>query len=172
MRAVADGWGVPLFVGEFGGSATTSNGAAYVRTNYERLDDALAGGAQWVFTPGWTPQAKDGWNGEDLSISTPDGVPRATFSPRPYPRRTAGTPTRFAVALPTSPAARSVELAWTHVPSAGSTELFLPAEAIFGSRAFSIVTGGDQLTCVAGTDLVRCSSPVAGPKTVRVVPAP
>jgi endoglycosylceramidase len=172
MRAVADGWGVPLFVGEFGATATTTNGPAYIRTNYERLDDALAGGAQWVFTPGWTPQAKDGWNGEDLSIALPDGTPRPTFSARPFPRRTAGTPTRFSAALAGAPGTRTVDLAWTHDPAAGSTELFLPADIVFGTRDITFTTTGAQLTCAAGGDLIRCSSPAAGPKTLRVTPAP
>jgi endoglycosylceramidase len=168
MRAVADAWGVPLFVGEFGATATTSNGPAYIRTNYERLDEALASGAQWVYTPGWTPTARDGWNHEDLSISMPDGTPRATFTPRPYPRRTAGTPTRFAVTLPSVPSARLVDFTWTHVPSAGVTEVFVPAQAVFGTPNLVVAPTGDQLACTVAGNLVRCTSPTAGAKQIRI----
>ena len=45
--------------------------------------------------PGSTPGRKDGWNGEDLAMLTPDGRPRPNFRPRPYPRYTAGEPHCF-----------------------------------------------------------------------------
>jgi endoglycosylceramidase len=166
MRSVAAAWGVPLFVGEFGAAAQTLNVEAYVRTNYERLDETLASGAQWVYTPGWTEERKDGWNDENLSIATPAGVPRANFTPRPYPRRIAGAPTSFRADL----AARTIDLYWQHDPATGSTELYVPAQAVFGQPTFTVTAYGEQISCSAGSDLVRCSSPLAGPKRVQITP--
>jgi len=167
MRGVAQAWGVPLFVGEFGAEAGVGNVGAYVRTLYEQLDRGLSSGAQWVFTPGWAPGRKDGWNGEDLSINDGAGAARANFAPRPYPRRVAGTPTRFAVALPADVAGRAVELDWQHDPGAGLTEIFVPARALFGTANLAIATTGGAV-CAAFDDRVRCAATGAGAVSVRI----
>jgi hypothetical protein len=156
---------VPLFVGEFGGAATTSNGRAYVALNYAELDETFASGAQWSFTPGWTPDQKDGWNDEDLSIVDGDGNPRATFVARPFPRRISGTPGHFFY----DEAGKSVELSWEHVPSTGETEIYVPGMALFGTSSLQVESDGG-VDCVVSGDYVRCGSPLAGPKLVRVVP--
>ena len=166
MRSVADAWGVPLFVGEFGGGADVSNVSGYVAALYDGLDAALAGGAQWVYTPGWTPALKDGWNGEDLSIFVGTGAPRANFVARPFPRRISGTPAHFFV--DSTPGARSLELSWEHVASTGATEIYVPFEALFGAAPVTIETSGEALTCSVAGDLVHCSSPVNGPKLVQL----
>jgi len=168
MSGVASAWGVPFFVGEFGASATTSNVAGYVASLYDALDAALVGGAQWVYTPAWTPAGKDGWNGEDMSIFEGTGAPRANFAARAFPRRVAGTPTYFFQ----DPGAGDVELTWDHVTQAGVTELYVPVEALFAGEPWAIDSFGAQLSCAAEVDLVRCSSPVSGPKLVRVHASP
>jgi endoglycosylceramidase len=168
MSGVASAWGVPFFVGEFGAAAATQNVTAYLASVYDGLDAALVGGAQWVYTPAWTPAGKDGWNGEDMSLAEGTGATRANFVARAFPRRVAGTPTYFFQ----DGVARDVELIWDHAPQAGTTELYVPVQALFGANPWVIDTGGDQLSCLAQADLVRCDSPVAGPKVVHVHAAP
>jgi hypothetical protein len=155
---------VPLFVGEHGVRTTTRNGPAYVRAVYDLLDRTLASGAQWVYTPGWTPERKDGWNREDLSIADPSGTPRAHFAPRAYPRRIAGTPTSFS-AIADASGATVIELQWQNDPAAGATELYLPAQAALAAPAAT----GAGLRCEMSDGLLRCTSPVAGTAQLRLV---
>jgi endoglycosylceramidase len=168
MRSLAQAWGVPLFVGEFGGSAQTVNGRAYVAANYDELDETLASGVQWNFTPGWTATHKDGWNDEDLSVVDGTGAARETLVPRPFPRRIAGTPGHFFVDSAGTPGERHVELAWEHDPATGVTEIYVPMLELFGTQTVSLRTDGAQLACVAQGDFVYCQSPVAGPKLVEI----
>jgi endoglycosylceramidase len=168
MSGVASAWGVPWFVGEFGAKPTTGNVGGYLAAVYDGLDAALVGGAQWVYTPGWTAAGKDGWNDEDLSVSEGTGATRANFVARAFPRRVAGTPTYFFH----DPIARDVELAWDHVAAAGTTELYVPVQALFGGQPWTIETLGDELHCSAQGELVRCTSPISGPKVVHVRASP
>jgi hypothetical protein len=160
----AGGWGVPLFVGEFGDPPSTDQIAGYIAVLYQRLDDKLASGTQWVVTPNWSATAKDGWNTEDDSIIDDHGQLRANFHPRPFARRVAGTPTRMAVTEP--PGRRALEVDWQHDPTAGATELYVAARAFFGSARVTLEATG--VACTESGDLVSCSSPVAGAKHVRV----
>ncbi len=58
MRSKADGWGVPLFVGEFGVPADARRAADYISLEYDRLDLCLASGrAMERYTPHWNEQA-------------------------------------------------------------------------------------------------------------------
>jgi endoglycosylceramidase len=165
MSGTATDWGVPLFVGEWGAPPSTDEVRGYVGAISHQLDRTLASSAQWAYTPGWTPAAKDGWNGEDFSIVDDSGATRANFVVRPYARRIAGTPTTLAVSDEPEPARNRLELAWRHDPAAGATEIFAPA-AWFGGE-FAIEADGD-LDCAAAADLVTCSSPTAGDKRVRL----
>jgi hypothetical protein len=96
------------------------------------------------------------------------GAPRANFVARPYPRRVAGTPTRFSVQLGTSDPL--VELDWTNDPGAGSTEIYIPAQALFGTASLAVTSEGAQLNCAAGSNQVRCGSPASGSMIVRIRP--
>jgi endoglycosylceramidase len=62
----------------------------------DRLDAALASGAQGIYTPTWTKQSREGWNGENFSFLDGSGTPRLNFRLRPYPRLTPGLPLPFA----------------------------------------------------------------------------
>lgn len=124
MNAKAAEWDVPLFLGEFGISATTINAGDYVHELYDHMDSRLASGAQWNYTPTWTEHAKDGWNAEDFTILDPQGRPRANLVPRPYPRATAGTPCGFRFWREGDAALASYT--WVADPSRGHTEIFLP----------------------------------------------
>jgi endoglycosylceramidase len=167
MDSKAEEWGVPLFVGEFGAPAPTAEVEAYMNALYRRLDDRFASGAQWVYTPGWTEAAKDGWNDEDLSIVDGAGKPRANFLVRPYAPKIAGAPTAFRVKAEGAPEEREIELEWEHDPAAGLTEVFVPA-AFFNAETVAIDTSGGGLQCFLDGLFMKCSSPIAGPKRARV----
>lgn len=121
LREKSVKWKVPMFLGEFGASETTGNGDDYIEGIYQWLDRNFISGAQWNYTPGWTPEKKDGWNGEDFSIVDEKGRLRSMFKPRPYPQKTAGTPVRF------SRGEDGFRYSWRNNPSLGSTEFFLPS---------------------------------------------
>jgi endoglycosylceramidase len=127
MTSTADEWGVPLFLGEFGMPSDVDNAGEFIAGIYDRLDACLASGAQWNYTPTWTEQLRDGWNGENFNILDHCGVPRPNFRPRPYPRLTAGIPLRFCyqevASIECSP---TLEFVWSHDPTRGVTELFVP----------------------------------------------
>ena len=84
MSGIAQSWDAPLFLGEFGAPPTTDDLLPYMDTMYHHLDAVLGSGTQWVYTPGWTPTNKDGWNTEDYSIVDDTGALRDNFQVRPY----------------------------------------------------------------------------------------
>jgi endoglycosylceramidase len=171
MDGQVERWDCPLFVGEFGIAAGAKNAGDYVAAIYDRLDAALASGAQWNLTPGWDPRLKDGWNGEDFSIFDAAGRPRPNFRPRPYPRATAGTPLRFefrggAGAAPDG--LRALVFTWDHRPERGDTEIALP-DGLFGPGTRVDVTPANVLVThdPARRSLV-CRAGFSGPITVRM----
>jgi endoglycosylceramidase len=168
MVGTAEAWGVPLFLGELGAPAEAENAGAYMNMLYRRLDEGFLSGAQWVYTPGWTPEAKDGWNMEDLSVVDDVGRGRPNFRVRPFPRRIAGTPSSLVVTAEADLLANFIELTWDHNPAMGETEIFLDAGGFFGGAGEVIETSGAELLCSKKEDLLLCASPVAGEKRVRV----
>lgn len=167
MNGTAEAWGVPLFLGELGAPAETINGDIYINSLYRHLDDEFSSGAQWVYTPGWTPEAKDGWNAEDFSVVDDRGAARPNFRPRPSPRRIAGTPLALHVTFGEDLRTNLFELEWDHDPKTGETEIFMPSEAFFGSPGATIEATGDGLACEKPQrSLVKCSAPIGGKKRV------
>ena len=158
MTAKSEEWNIPLFLGEFGlpPSARASN--HYISKIYDHLDESLASGAQWNYTPTWTAEKQDGWNAEDFNILGPDGRPRNNFQPRPYPAATAGTPLKFTFHKAAEPGhAHRLDYVWQHDPARGATEIFLP-ESLFPAAStgydvhgadvgLSRINGGQILTC-------------------------
>jgi endoglycosylceramidase len=127
MQGKADEWNAPLFVGEFGVGALTRSGGAFVSCIYDRLDENLASGAQWNFTPSWSEERKDGWNGEDFNCLDPRGGVRANFGLRPFPRKIAGVPTAFEYSRAQEPGQdHCLTFLWRHEPALGETEIFVP----------------------------------------------
>jgi hypothetical protein len=154
-----------MFLGEYGGTPDTEEIDGYIGTLHERLDDALAGGTQWVYTPGWDPTVKDGWNGEDFSIIDNSGAVRANFRPRPFARRIAGTPGAVHVVNQVDHTLNTLDLTWSNDPAAGDTELFLPSA--FWDGKVDVRADGD-VSCKLDGELARCSAASAGDKHLLV----
>lgn len=168
MNGKAEEWGVPLFLGEFGGPGPAEDVGPYMDVLYQRLDERLSSGAQWVYTPGWTEAAKDGWNTEDFSIVDDKGGLRPSFRPRPYPQAIAGEPTTFRLTEAKAAADRVIELEWENEPEAGFTDLFVPRQAFFATESVAVEATGEGLVCLLGPSHVLCASPSAGPMRIRV----
>jgi endoglycosylceramidase len=166
MDSKADEWGVPLLVGEFGTHADTIGGTDYVALQYTRLDDYLANGTQWNYTPGWTEEHLDGWNAEDLSIADDQGQLRDNFQVRPQPRRFAGEPAEFSVSE------SSVTVSWLHESNLGETRIFLPSSDWFGTSNPSIAIEGIDLDCSfkGSSQEVICSSLETGQARLEISP--
>jgi endoglycosylceramidase len=128
MESKAAEWDVPLFLSEFGAPAENHRAGDYVAYLYDRLDAGFSSGAQWNYTPHWSPQAKDGWNGEDFNIASPSGQLRGNFRPRPFPRAIAGVPGRFRYDEANGRA--TVVMTYDAGPDRGETEIYLP-RAVF-----------------------------------------
>lgn len=170
MAGTASAWGVPLFLGEWGATPSTDQLRGYLGAMAAQIDRTLASAAQWVYTPGWTPDQKDGWNSEDLSIVDDTGAPRADLVVRPYARRVAGTPTTLTVSDEMDPKKNALQLSWMNDPAAGATELFAPA-AWFGGDLSIEADGGAH--CTRAGDVVTCTAPNAGAAGVRLAaPSP
>ena len=122
MTKKAREWQAPLFLGEYGMPADVRGVGSYMNIVYSKLDETLASGAQWVWTPHWSPTQKDGWNTEDVSITDDQGNIRANFQVRPYPRAVAGKPLTFAVSE------KEIQFSWYNNPALGDTELFVPEQ--------------------------------------------
>ncbi len=144
MTSKASELEAPLFVGEFGMDARIDGAGNYVDAIYDRLDRNLASGAQWNLTPGWTQLLKDGWNGEDFTILTPDGYLRPNYRERPYPRVTAGRPIKFSFQRGRDlEEASTIEFHWIQQIPDETTELFVPT-SVFPTNSLLIVETLDR----------------------------
>jgi endoglycosylceramidase len=167
MEAKAAEWEAPLFLGEFGGPADATRIGDYVGFLYDRLDELLASGAQWNYTPGWDERDKDGWNGEDFNIIDPEGRLRPNFLERPYPQTVAGLPLQFAFRRASSRHGdHALVFTWEHRPELGDTELFLP-DRLFPPTSVLTIEGPDA-TCWRdeARQILVCRAPYTG--TIRV----
>jgi endoglycosylceramidase len=153
MRKRAATWGVPLWVGEFGMHAEAEGAADYMAAVYGQLDREVTSGSQWVYTPGWTPMLRDGWNAEDTSILDDKDQPRPNYEIRPYPTFTAGAPRSLSVTHD-GERALVVDYAWDASDADGTTEIVVP-QALEAKKVTA--TGGEASTsCTADGDRVRC----------------
>jgi endoglycosylceramidase len=167
MNAIAELWNVPLFLGEFGLPADVENAGEYIAAIYDRLDASLASGAHWNYTPNWTEEGHDGWNGEDFTILHSDGTPRPNFRIRPYPRLTAGLPLGFVYRDPQPPACgSSLEYTWDHCPERGETELFVPACLFPTGSALAVEPPDVACRYDASRQVLRCTT--TRPGTIRL----
>lgn len=164
----------PLFLGEYGAPGVTRGADSYLTLLHRHLNQRLASGTQWNYTPGWDPSRKDGWNQEDLSIVDEKGVLRpGLFRPRPYAQRIAGAPQSLSVREPTPATPYALELVWEHDPAKGETLLFAP-QTLFRGRPPSlspiVETEGTGLSCRYESDArtLRCAAASPGRKRVTV----
>lgn len=172
MTATAREWDCPLLVGEYGAGAGVRNGGDYVEALVERLDDALASGTQWNYTPLWTERDKDGWNAEDFTILDPQGRVRPNFRPRPHPTRVAGVPLGFHTtpqAVP--PSCRSFELLWDARPELGETEVFVPS-GLYPPDAGIVASPGVTWVRDVARQCLTCRSLAPGPCRIRMIAHP
>lgn len=120
---------------------------------HDGLNRTLASAAQWSFTPGWTPDQKDGWNGEDLSIIAPVQIRPQLFRARPYPQETAGVPQSLQVTYPKGDTSTAYTMGYAWQPQqtkATRTVFFLPQ---YGSLSVAGQSGGtSQAGCLAAVN--------------------
>jgi endoglycosylceramidase len=140
-----DEWKSPFFVTEFGTSASSKNPTYYLDAMYEKLDHYLASGTQWTFTPGWTSELKDGWNGEDFSVIDASNNKRIGYRPRPYAQIIAGTP----ISMSFDPTNQYFYLEWINNQANQETIIFIPDPIQFG------IVGHEWVPCASSG--VTCS---------------
>jgi endoglycosylceramidase len=85
-------WDLPVLLGEFGITTRADGCEAYVRANYDRLDELLLHGTLWECST-----TVDDWNDEGMSVLGPGGSEGPTVKElvRPYPLAVAGELTSF-----------------------------------------------------------------------------
>jgi endoglycosylceramidase len=149
MLNKANGWSVPMILSEYGAPAETQNASGYMEALNTWLDANFVSGTQWSWTPGWTWQNKDGWNGEDLSIVDDSGALRTQlYLPRPYPQKTAGTPVSF------QRTSAGFSYRWQNKTTLGTTSIFLPS----GYAAGKTVTTSSGTSCSVSGQKLNCQS--------------
>jgi len=166
MVAQAASWNAPLFVGEFGGLAAASGVANYIDTIHKLSNDDILSWAQWSYTPGWTKDAKDGWNGEDLSIVDDQLNYRANlFHPRPQPQAINGEPQSLTVDVGNF--SDTLELHWINNPGGalGSTQtvIYVPNYRVTITDSITpMADSGSPPVCRRdGTHRIVCESSAA-----------
>ncbi len=164
----ADAWNIPMLLGEFGVFPEVRNSAAYIAAIYRWLDNGLVSATQWSYTPGWTAQAKDGWNMEDLSIVDDRMQLRAAvFKARPYPQKTAGRPLNFDLD------GAGFGYRWHNNPDAaqggGRTEFYLPAGYATG-KTWRTAPSWARVVCSLGSSGYQavCQSDYRGAVSVEL----
>ncbi len=167
MAAQATSWNAPLLLGEFGANPATDGVDGYLGAIQKQLDTHLASGTQWAYTPGWTAEAKDGWNLEDFSIVDGTGAARANFRPRPFVRRAAGTLTSVVLSDEVDRARNRLVVTWQHDLAAGVTEIYAPLVYFGGPISVSATGAG----CTVVMELVTCTATTSGEKRVQIVAA-
>lgn len=163
-------WHVPLFVGEFGFPASIGHASRFADYLYDEFDTGFISGAQWGYTPAWTPEHRDGWNQEDLSIVDDHGALRDNFRPRPYVRALFGAPLEQSEKRDSQGELEIYELKWQQWDQTGETEVFVPGKWLTQPEQYQIEWNGAGLNCVAEAALsrLRCQAPGAGEMRIRV----
>lgn len=141
-HAVGRMGGMPVLLGEFGLPFDLDGGRAYrdgdysvheeaLSAYYDALDANLLNATIWNYSASNTNERGDGWNGEDLSIWSRDGGPRAIAGwRRPYPRAVAGR----LVSLRWDRRSRALAFSYEADPSlTAPTEIRVPPECFGGA---------------------------------------
>ena len=118
--AVGQSWNVPVFVGEFSVSNTSSTAAALMSAHFSALDTLGLSGAEWEYSV-----ATLGWNGETDGMVAADGTeyPVVQGVIRPFAEAVAGS----AITQSFDTTSGAFDLAFT--PVTGITQISLPARA-------------------------------------------
>ena len=167
MEGKAAEWGVPLFVGEYGIGAEAKRGGDYVAAVLDDLDAVLGSGAQWCYTPHWTPERRDGWNMEDFSIVDDHLRPRPNVRPRPRPLKVAREPTRDHF-QPPGPLPARLEFSWDAVADRGATELIGPSSLFPPNSTLDIVPPPPHAPATSPRQLLLIRVPIDGPARVAL----
>ncbi len=167
-RDEADGWGAPLFVGEFGFGPSSARYADYIGGQLQLQDEMMASSAYWV----WKEDPSEGqWGFYDFDATSGawkerDAV-RKVFA-RVVPRAIAGWPSSWKFDAPT----RRFELRYQGDPKiTAPTLLHLPAPEDAPSSGWQLSCDGAPLAATpdAHGDLtVACNG--AGAHVVVVAP--
>ena len=154
----------PLFVGEFGVVGGTHNGRAFSDYQYDQLDGNFVSGAQWNYTPAWTPEGRDGWNHEDLSIVNGSGELRDSFHPRPFARALSGAPVSQRELRLSDGTLSKYTLEWKQLVPGGDTSVFVPAEILDHPELYELQSSGPGLSCVREDAAlgIRCGATAPG----------
>jgi hypothetical protein len=140
----------------------------YIEMIYNDMDKFGDSGTQWGYTPEWNPVTLDGWNAEDLSVVDDKGNYRNNYRERPYARRTAGTYGTLAAQPAWFLAAASSSYSWTHNPSQGVTEIFVPKSFFYNRAPVVTTTGSVNCNFNSAKQVLTCSSSSAGVKKVTL----
>ncbi len=162
MEQRAQAWGVPMILGEFGGTPQIHDIEGYTDLLYAHLDEAYNSGAQWDYTTKWDPEAKDGWNREDFSVTDDQQQLRSNFIPRPYPQVLAGLPESFRVAPRAKAGELWLKLIFSSEPEKGATELYIPGNVPYTFRT------SEGLTCEPRALGMSCEASSKGLKTLEL----
>jgi endoglycosylceramidase len=164
-KSQTDGWNTPMLLGEFGAPEGAGKAADYLEAVYQWLDQNFVSSTQWNYDPGWTPDKKDGWNLEDLSINDDNLQLRSDlFVPRPYPQKTAGKPVLF------KRGANGFQYSWVNNPllGKGRTEFYLPAGYADG-KSWTVSPSTAHLRCTQDNEFVTaCQSRYRGEISVSL----
>jgi endoglycosylceramidase len=166
-------WNAPVFIGEFGVPAPVARGDEYLDRLYQRMDRHFFSGAQWNYTPHWTPQRKDGWNREDFSIVDDRGQLRANHVARPRWLAVAGQPLGFEVgggAVYGAP--WQLVFSWAHEAALGETVVYLPVPVDRPTADLLDIEPAEAACAVenaARHAVLSCRAPRDGPVTVSLL---
>ena len=167
MLDKARDFGVPLIVNEYGAPSGTRRIQEYLGTLTDWMDANFVSGAQWNYTPGWTEEGKDGWNGEDLSIVDGHGQLRDTAYLAPHLLRAGGEPIHWILTHTENPADNTVSFTWNQRAPGLAAEIHLDSASYFGVAA--VVESSDPgLRCALEGKRVLCQAEAAGVQNVRL----
>lgn len=173
IENIAQRWNVPVWIGEFGHPRAGENIEAarqYLEGIYGQWNRRFYSALEWSYIPSWTPERRDGWNGEDASVVDGQGRLRH-YRPRPHAVRVSGTPTRMLDEL-TEPArtTASFTLDWDNRPETGETRLFAPKTIFAGPVAVDVSPA--EMVCRFENEIhVVCRSARRGPHHLTIRPA-
>ena len=132
LRDTADGWDLPVLLGEFGARSTCLAGDGYLRAVYAALDARLMHATVWEYS--WDELD---WNDEGYSLVDASGQESALVAEvtRAYPAAVAGTLTSFEY----DPSTRAGRVTYQAL-AAGLTEIAAPLR-LFPDGIDAEVTG-------------------------------